>query len=65
MEEWFKVYKVEYNDEAGLIYKPVPVYDVCEKKGVISFLVFEDLEWKYVAAQRYIPAAHMHRLSNL
>ena len=64
MEELFKVYKVEHDDDMGLIYKPVSVYHVSDRKGVPFFLVYENLEWKYIEAEHFITATHMHYLVN-
>lgn len=59
MEELFKVYKA-FIDDTGLKFIPVSVYNVRDNKhGYPLFLIYEDLQWKYISAKHFVPAAYV------
>lgn len=59
MEELFKVYKA-FKDNTGLKFVPVSVYNVRDNKhGYPLFLIYEDLQWKYISAKHFVPAAYV------
>lgn len=48
--------KVEYDSNSGISFSSVKVYNVRDdKNGYPHFLIYENREWKYVSAKRFIP----------
>ena len=62
MEELFKVYRV-FMDNTDFKFVPVSVYNVRDDKhGYPLFLIYDDLQWKYISAKHFIPAAYVKEI---
>lgn len=62
MEELFKVYRV-FVDNKDFKFVPVSVYNVRDDKhGYPLFLIYDDLQWKYISAKHFIPAAYVKEI---
>lgn len=47
---------VEYDNNSGISLSSVKVYNVRDdKNGFPHFLIYENVEWKYVSAKHFVP----------